>query len=123
MVEDFGTIEEGTGPGMVVGRRGVNKVGAIEEGRGPVKMGLAGLAGTEGEMEMTEDGMMPVKVRAGGAVCVDAAIDEGSGPLAEVGGRANSARKQQLSARASARIGATSAPSSVKSSTSSYSSV
>ena len=143
MVERVGAFEEGTCPV----RTGFDEVAgeidtiddcigplklsfaAIEEGSGPVGVGLAG---ADGEMEMTEDGMMPDKVSAGGEVCVDAAIDEGSGPLAEVEladaalaeaeGRANSARKNQLRPRANARIAAASAPSSVKSSTSSYSS-
>ena len=131
VVEKVGAIEEGTCP-VHTGLEGAAgeidiieecigpvmlSFAAIEEGRGPERVGLVG---TDGEMEMTEDGMMPVKVSAGGAVCVDAVIDGGSGSLAEVKGRVNSARRHQLSARANARIAATSASSSVKSSTSSY---
>ena len=109
---EIDTIDEGIGPVKL-------SFAAIEEGRGPERVGLAG---ADGEMDMTEDGMTPVKVSTGGAVCVDAVIDEGSAPLAEVKGRANSARRHQLSVRANARIAATSASSSVNSSTSSYSS-
>ena len=57
MTDVFGTIKEGTGPGMVVRRRVLEKDGAIEEGTCPVGLGLEG---TDGEMEMIEDGMIPV---------------------------------------------------------------
>ena len=126
IVEDFGTIKEGTGPGMVVGRRVMETVGAIEEGTCPVHAGLEGavgeidtiddcigpvmlsfaegrgpvgvfLTGTDGEIDTTEDGMTPVNISAGGAVRVDPAADEGSDPLAEAKGRANRARRHQLS--------------------------
>ena len=151
MVDGFGTIKEGTGPGMLVGRRVVEEVGAIKEGTCPMRRGLVGVAGgidtiddcigpvmvnfaaieegsgpvtvglvrVDGGMEMTEVGMTPLKVRTSGVVCVDAAIFEGSGPVAEAGGRTNSARRHQLSQRATARMAATSAVSSVCSSTSS----
>ena len=144
MVERVGAIEEGTCPvrtGFDEVAGGIDTIddcigplklsfAAIEEGSGPLGMGLAGAgAGGDGEMEMTDDGMMPEKVSTGGVVWVDAAIDEGSGPLVEVElveaeaeaeGRANSARKNQLRPRANARKAAASAPSRVNSSTSSY---
>ena len=131
VVETVGAIEEGTCP-VYTGLEGaVGEIdtiddcigpvmlssAAIEDGRGPVGVGLAG---TDGEIEMTEDGMMPVKVSAGGAVRVDPTVNGGSGPLAEVEGRANRARMHQLSVRANERTAATSANSSVNSSTSSY---
>ena len=79
-------------------------------------MGLY-LTGKDGELEMTEDGMMPVKVSTRGAVRVDSAADEGSHPLAKAKGRAHRARRHQLT---KVRIAATSARSSVILSTSSY---